>query len=223
MPNPPNRRTTRWLRAAAPVAVLAWTLTACGGGDSGTEGAEGARKDVKGSRSAAAPTASEAAGGGTADSGDSGDGGDSGRSEADGRKAGHTFEVKAEKVDVGTEAEAVELAAARGEGRVPATAHLRFTNRGATIAAAPRTGTIEVRAHGRPGTPVTRHTASAEGAAGCEDQDRIRNWKRGETHVLCATALVPRGAGDLEVRWVKDASDGFSYSWDFKNAAQARG
>ncbi|AJE85363.1 hypothetical protein SLNWT_4987 [Streptomyces albus] len=220
MPNPPNRRTTRWLRAAAPVAVLAWTLTACGGGDSGTEGAEGARKDVKGSGSAAAPTASEAAGGGTADSGD---GGDSGRAEADGRKAGHTFEVKAEKVDVGTEAEAVELAAARGEGRVPATAHLRFTNRGATIAAAPRTGTIEVRAHGRPGTPVTRHTASAEGAAGCEDQDRIRNWKRGETHVLCATALVPRGAGDLEVRWVKDASDGFSYSWDFKNAAQARG
>ncbi|MFE5396863.1 hypothetical protein ACFQ9U_20160 [Streptomyces sp. NPDC056568] len=186
-------------RLAAPVAVLALALTACGAGGG---------EDVD-ARSPGAPAAPErAASGGDVAVGEAVTG-----KVAEGPGA-VTYEVVARKVDVGTEAEAAEAVAdaADAEGRVPAVAHLEYTHRGGPAL----TGGSEVHdaaavfADGQRGGILV---GAPDDAPGCEDPYGVESWKQGESHVFCETYLVPADATSVEVHWSEE--DGEPWVWKF--------
>lgn len=195
----PHRKTA--LRLAAPVAALA--LTACGGGDDDT--GAGATSP---STTEASPTPSGPASGGDMGEGES----------ATGKVAEDpgeiTFGVVAQKVGVGTEAEAAKAVAdaADAKGKVLATAYLKYTHKngpaltegsgvhdGATVFADGQRGGVLIGA--------------SEDAAGCEDPYDVESWKQGESHVFCETYVIPAGASSVEVHWSEE--DGEPYIWKF--------
>ncbi|GAA3098988.1 hypothetical protein ACFQ0X_08015 [Streptomyces rectiviolaceus] len=183
------------LRVAAPVAVLALALTACGGGD---------KKD-----SADKPKAkSSPESGGELGTGES----------ATGKvKEGDTpvtYEITAQKVELGTEAETKKMVAdpKEAKGLVPAIAYVKYTHKsGAALAETPDANdATTVWADGKRGTLVI---GAADDAPGCEDASSIEGWKQGQTHVLCDTYLVPKDAKDLEIHWSEE--DGEPFIWKF--------
>ncbi|MFV0133414.1 hypothetical protein ACLGIH_09275 [Streptomyces sp. HMX87] len=194
-------------RLAAPVAVLTLVLAACGGGGGGEDTA-----DAKGAGATAAAQAgaspSRSASGGDLPAGEPATG-------TVAEEPGEvTYEIVAEKVDVGTEAEAAKAVAdaADAKGRVPAVAHVKYTHRGGPAL----TGTADVAdgtavfADGQRGAVLV---GAAEDARGCEDPYGVGSWKRGESHVFCETYLVPADAGSVEVHWSQE--DGEPYVWRF--------
>ncbi|MGW2296921.1 hypothetical protein [Streptomyces violaceorubidus] len=197
----PHRKTA--LRLAAPLAVLALALTACGGGDEDT----GA--DEKGGASAASsPSPSRPASGGDMAQGESA----TGKVAEDPGEV--TYEVLAQKVEVGTEAEAAKAVAdaADAKGKVLATAHMRYTHRGGpalTEGSDAHDGTT-VFADGQRGGVLI---GAAEDAPGCEDPYDVESWKRGESHVFCETYVIPADAAGVEVHWSEE--DGEPYVWKF--------
>ncbi|WP_308403796.1 hypothetical protein [Streptomyces rhizoryzae] len=192
-----------WLRAAAPVAVLALTLTACGGtnGAAGTAGPAGAA--ARPNAAAAAPAADTGPAapsrGGALGPGRSG----TGRYREDAGKV--TYEVAAQKVRVGTEAEAQKMVQdpKDANGLVPATAYVKFTNRGPSVVTGlPRVANgTEIYADGQRGGLLLGSPANLPG---CEDPLDIDDWAVGRSHVICQTYMIPRGARSLEVRWGDD-------------------
>ncbi|MFH9733593.1 hypothetical protein [Streptomyces sp. NPDC017260] len=188
-------------RLAAPVAVLALALTACGGGDDA--GATGpASPGVS-----AAP--SRAASGGDLATGESATG-----KVAEG-PGEVTYEVVARKVEVGTEAEAAKAVAdaADAEGRVLAVAHVEYTHKGGpalTEGSDVHDGTT-VFADGQRGGVLVG--GASDDAPGCEDPYDVRSWKQGESHVFCETYLVPADATSVEVHW--EERDGEPYVWRY--------
>ncbi|MFE1586057.1 hypothetical protein ACFW6Q_10250, partial [Streptomyces sp. NPDC058737] len=125
-----------------------------------------------------------------------------------------TYEVLAQKVDVGTEAEAAKAVAdaADAKGRVLATAHIKYTHKsgpaltegsdvhdGATVFADGQRGGVLIGA--------------SEDAPGCEDPYDVESWKQGESHVFCETYVIPAGATSVEVHWSEE--DGEPYVWKF--------
>ncbi|QKW08875.1 hypothetical protein HUT18_23345 [Streptomyces sp. NA04227] len=221
-----HTRRTPWLRTAASLALLpllAVALTACGGDDEGGDKAKdpassGSPSDKPSGTPTGKPSAKPS---GSPDDGQELGPGESGRGEVANRKTETTYVAGAQKVDIGTEADARKLVddPALVEGKVPATAYLKLTNDdGGTIAGHPRIGDIRLTADGQPGTPLD--SAEVRGkdvppAKGCETPEEITNWKEGESHVFCETFLIPKGAVKVLVQWVKDPADGFTYSWDF--------
>ncbi|WP_055701389.1 hypothetical protein [Streptomyces silaceus] len=183
------------LRAAAPVAVLALALTACGGGDD-KKSDDNAKSDAASSQAKPKEAPALAAGESTTGKVKEGDG-------------TVTYDVAAEKVDLATEAETKKLVSdpKRAEGLVAATAHLKYTHKGgAPLTDTPDApDTTEIYADGARGGLLI---GAAEDAAGCEDKLDLEGWKKGESHVLCETYLVPAGAKSLEVHWAeKDGAD----------------
>lgn len=192
------------LRLVAPVAVLALALTACGGGDDTT--------DAKGTRTAqakASPSPEPTSGGemGAAESA-------TGKVAEDPGEV--TYEVLAQKVDVGTEAEAAKAVSEpdKVKGKVLAVAHLKYTHKngpaltdgsdvhdGATVFADGQRGSVLIGA--------------SEDAAGCEDPYDVDSWKQGESHVFCETYVIPANAKSVEVHWSEE--DGEPYIWKFPN------
>ncbi|NBE53466.1 hypothetical protein GUY60_18960 [Streptomyces sp. YC537] len=202
-------RRSRVLRAAAPVAVLALALTACGGSDSG---GESAGKEKQGT-SEGKPK------------GDSPEGGEEGA--PGGLKAGEsvtaafkeddakiTYEIAAQKVDVATEAETAKLVEdpKDAKGLVAATAHVKFTNKsGGVVESSPDAGSeTEIYADGARGGLLM---FADESAAGCDDTLDIENWKAGQSYTICQTYMIPANAKSIEVRWPEKG--GATHSWGF--------
>ncbi|MEU7582737.1 hypothetical protein AB0B50_34740 [Streptomyces sp. NPDC041068] len=183
------------LRAAAPVAVLALALTACGGGDD-KKAEDKPKGDSANSQAKPKEPSALAAGESTTGKVKEGD-------------ATVTYEVAAQKIDVGTEAETKKLVSdpKRAKGLVAATAHVKYTHKGgAPLTDTPDApDTTEIYADGTRGGLLI---GAAEDAPGCEDKLDLEGWKKGESHVLCETYLIPAGAKSLEVHWAeKDDAD----------------
>jgi hypothetical protein len=193
------------LRLAAPVAVLALALTACSGGDDEADAKSPATSQAK-----ASPAARKPSSGGALKPGRSA----TGVYEEDRGKV--TYEILAERVDVGTEAEAAQAVAdpEDAKGLVLAVAHVTFTHRGGpALTGSPQVGDgTTVWADGQRGSILI---GAAEDAAGCEDPYDIEGWKQGESHTFCETYLVPAGAKTVEVHWQEAEAE--PYTWTFPN------
>ncbi|MFG3126177.1 hypothetical protein [Streptomyces tendae] len=200
----PHRKTA--LRLVAPVAVLALALTACGGGDDDT-GAD-AKGEGTTESAAASPSPSQPVSGGDMAQGESA----TGRVAEDPGEV--TYDVVAQKVEVGTEAEAAKAVAdaADAEGKVLATAHIKYTHKSGpalTEGSDVHDGTT-VFADGQRGGVLI---GASEDAPGCEDPYDVESWKQGESHVFCETYVIPAGATSVEVHWSEE--DGEPYVWKF--------
>ncbi|ARF56973.1 hypothetical protein [Streptomyces gilvosporeus] len=207
-----------WLRAAAPVAVLAMplalTLTACGG----KEDASGAQVDAakSGSGAASGATAQKNAADRVVSSGlKPGQSGTRKFREGSG-KLTVTYEIAAQKVHVGTEADAQKLVSdpKDAKGLVAATAFVKYTNKGGgEVTGLPDVDNqAEIYADGRRGGLLI---GAAENLPGCDDPIDIDSWKTGQSHVICQTYMIPKGAKSMEVHWAADDADGDPLIWKF--------
>ncbi|MEG3629036.1 hypothetical protein [Streptomyces poriticola] len=202
----PHHKTA--LRLAAPVAVLALALTGCGGGEEDDPAdAKGAAGRTASARAGASP--SEPASGGALAAGESATG-------TVAEEPGEvTYEIVAEKVEVGTEEEAAEAVAdpEDAKGKVLAVAQVRYTHRGGPAL----TGTADVDdatavfAGGRRGAVLIGAT---ESAPGCENPYEVESWNPGESHVFCETYVIPADATSVAVHWSEE--DGEPYIWTFE-------
>ncbi|MFD5838454.1 hypothetical protein ACFWHV_33615 [Streptomyces collinus] len=192
------------LRLVAPVAVLALTLTACGGGDDTTDAKS------KGTAQAKTSPSPEPASGGELGTGESA----TGKVAEDPGEV--TYEVLAQKVEVGTEAEAAKAVSEpdKVKGKALAVAYVKYTHKSGpalTEGSDVHDGTT-VFADGQRGTVLI---GASEDAAGCEDPYDVESWKQGESHVFCETYVVPANAKSVEVHWSEE--DGEPYIWKFPN------
>lgn len=182
-----HRRTTS--RVIGSAAVLALALTACGGD-----------KKVSPDRKKVARGAGESATG-----------------EAKEGNVLVTYTLTAQKVDLGTEAETARMVSEPKEakGLVPAIAYVKYTHKsGPNLTQRPRAShPTTIWADGRRGTLIV---GAADDAPGCEAPSSVKSWKRGESHVLCETYLVPKDAKDLEVHWSEQ--NGRTFVWKFPAA-----
>ncbi|MFG3247367.1 hypothetical protein [Streptomyces sp. NPDC048187] len=197
----PHRKTA--LRLAAPVAVLALALTACGGGDDDSDA------DAKaGATAAASPSPSGPVSGGDMAQGESA----TGKVAEDPGQV--TYDVVAQKVEVGTEAEAAKAVAdaADAKGKVLATAYVKYTHKSgpALTEGSDVHDATTVFADGQRGGVLI---GASEDAAGCEDPYDVDSWKQGESHVFCETYVIPANAKSVEVHWSEE--DGEPYVWTF--------
>ncbi len=192
------------LRAVAPAAVLALTLSACGGGDDADADAK------KSPEPKATASQAKAASGGELATGESATGK---VEEEDGTV---TYEITAQKVDLGTEAEAAKLVQdkADAKGMALAVAHVKYTHKaGPALSTDSDAGDgTTIWADGQRGTLLL---GSADDAPGCEDPYDVESWKTGESHTFCESYLVPANAKSLEVHWSEE--DGEPYIWKFPN------
>ena len=193
------------LRAVAPAAVLALTLSACGGGDDNA--ATDAKKPSK--PKATAPQAKPASGGELAT-------GESATGKVEEEDGKVTYEITAQKVDLGTEAEAAKLVQdkADAKGMALAVAHVKYTHKsGPALTSDSDAGDgTTIWADGKRGALLI---GAADDAPGCEDPYDVESWKSGESHVFCESYLVPSNAKSLEVHWSEE--DGEPYIWKFPN------
>lgn len=203
----PHHKPTR-LALAMPVALLALTLSACGGGD-----------DSAGSTGQSAPSSKDTSPTATASQAEAASGGDVATGESVTGKVAEeegevTYEITAEKVDLGTEAEAAAVVKdkADAKGMVMAVAHVRFTHKsGPTLSSSSdvNDGTT-ISADDQRGAVVL---FAPDDAPGCEDVYDIESWKAGESHTVCTTYLIPAAAKDVQVHWSEE--DGEPYIWTF--------
>ncbi|MBD0424180.1 hypothetical protein H0H10_34305 [Streptomyces sp. TRM S81-3] len=200
----PHHRTVP--RLVAPVAVLTLALTACGSADDGTDAERAAAPATS------APPSPSASAGGAMARGES----------ATGKVDEVTYAVVAQRVDVGTRAQAAKAVAdaADAEGRVPVVAHVAYTHKGGpdlTDGSGVRDRTA-VFADGRRGAVLA---GASEAAPGCEDPYGVGSWERGGRHVFCVTYLVPADATSVEVHWSPEGGE--PYVWSFPGPDQQRG
>ncbi|QIY59989.1 hypothetical protein HEP86_24685 [Streptomyces sp. RPA4-5] len=197
---------TALLRAAAPVAVLALALTACGGNKKSTATDDAPKtKTEKGSSAPADSGELKAGQGGT------------GKFKEDSGTI--TYEVAAQKVHVSTEAETKKLVSdpKRAKGLVTATAWVKYTNKGGgVVKESPDVADeSEIYADGQRGGLLI---GAAEDGPGCEDTLDIENWKAGQSHTICQTYMIPKGAKSVEVHWAGEGQSGSPLIWKFDNA-----
>ncbi|MGW5733741.1 hypothetical protein [Streptomyces sp. NPDC055261] len=182
-----HRRTTS--RVVGPVVVLALALTACGGDK---KVSPDRKKIARGTGQSAVGEAKEGA-------------------------VLVTYALTAQKVELGTEAETAKMVSEPEEakGLVPAIARVRYTHKsGPTLTQRPRAShPTTIYADGRRGTLIV---GAADHAPGCESPSSVKSWKRGQSHVLCETYLVPKDAKDLEVHWSEQ--NGRTFVWKFPAA-----
>ena len=180
------------LRVAAPVAVLALALTACNGGDGNKEEAGKFKPGARGTGESATGTAGEGL-------------------------VSVTYDLTAQKVELGTEAETAKMVSdpKAAKGLIPAVAYVKYTHEsGPTLTQSPRASQpTQIWADGKRGTLIV---GAADHAPGCESPASIKGWKQGESHVMCETYLVPKDAKDLEVHWSE--LDGEPFIWKFTAA-----
>ncbi|KAF4410429.1 MULTISPECIES: hypothetical protein [Streptomyces] len=197
-------RNSLWLRAAAPVAVLALALTACGGSDDSASADKKPADAVgKADTKPQEEEPKELAVGESAE----------GVVEEDAGKI--TYTAVAKKVDVGTEEDTKKLVSdpKKAEGLVPVVAHLEYTLKdGGVVPDYPSVNDdVEIHADGQRGTILI---GASDDAQGCDDKNEIENWKKGESYVLCETYMIPVGAKELQVHWTAN-DDAEPAIWKF--------
>ncbi|MET9083187.1 hypothetical protein ABZX77_15035 [Streptomyces sp. NPDC004237] len=188
------------LRLATPLAVLALTLTACGGGDSDTT----AQQTTTQAKSSPSKTASST----RLIAGDS----VSGKITED--TGTITYGVSAQRLTFGTEAQAKAAVQdpADAKGKVLAVASVRYTHQaGPTLTSATNaTDSTTVWAGGQRGAILL---GSPTDAPGCDDPYDIDAWTTGQSHTICEFYLIAATAKKAEVHWSPD--DGTPYVWTF--------
>ncbi|MBL1091859.1 MULTISPECIES: hypothetical protein [Streptomyces] len=203
---------TAWLRVTAPVAVLALALTACGD-KKDTSAAQDGKKSNAGAGAPKTDKTSDPAGGGARKPGQAG----TGRFKEE--SGNITYEVVAQKVHVGTEAETKKLVSdpKDAKGLVAATAWVKFTNKGGgVVKELPKVGNeTELYGDGRPGALLI---GAAEDGPGCEDTIDIENWKAGQSHTICQTYMLPKGTKSVEVHWAGEGQSASPFIWRFSSA-----
>ncbi|MDQ1031436.1 hypothetical protein QF035_009018 [Streptomyces umbrinus] len=199
------------LLIVAPVAVLALTLSACGDADNS------ANADVKESTTPKSNTAPEAAASQSEEaSGGELAAGESATATVKEESGNVTYEITAEKVELGTEAEAAKLVRdpADAKGMALAVAHLKFTHKSgpALTSDSEANDSTVIYADGQKGALLI---GASDDAPGCEDPYDIEGWAPSESHTLCESYLVPAAAKEVEVHWSEE--DGEPYIWKFPN------
>lgn len=191
------------LRLASPIAVLALTLSACGGSDDDTS-----TDSKKTTQPKATASPSKESSGGELATGESAAGK---VKEEDGTV---TYDITAEKVDLGTEAEAAKLVQdpADAKGMALAVAHVKFTHKtGPTLTTESDAGDgTTIWADGRRGALLI---GASDDAPGCEDPYDVESFKAGDSHTFCESYLVPANAKSLEVHWAEEKGE--PYIWKF--------
>ncbi|MFG2440570.1 hypothetical protein [Streptomyces sp. NPDC048508] len=191
--------------AAVPTVLLALTLSACGGGD------DTASNKPAPDKATTAAVPSKSASGGDVGTGESATGK---VAEDDGTV---TYAITAEKVDLGTEAQAAQLVRdkADAKGKVLAVAHVRFTHKSgpAVSSSSDVNDGTTIWADGQRGAILI---GAPDDAPGCEDTYDIENWKVGESHTVCTSYLIPAAAKKIQVHWSEE--DAQPYIWTFPNA-----
>lgn len=216
-----------WLRAAAPVAVLALALTACGGNkdapSSASASAPGSGSGVDdGKNSADAVAAADEKSPQTPQPSEPSGGvlrpGRSGTGQYREESGKTTYEVVAQKVHVGTEAEARKVVQSPedAKGLVAVTAYVKFTNKGPGIVKGlPKVDNgTEIYADGQRGGLLI---GAPESLPGCEDPIDIDNWQVGESHTICQTYMIPEHSTSLEVHWGEEGA-ARPFIWKFDGA-----
>ncbi|MGW2325436.1 hypothetical protein ACWC5C_06680 [Streptomyces sp. NPDC001700] len=202
---------TTWLCVAAPVGVLALTLTACGSSGkkshtstspkhkphsrfsgthkNGTRGASAAAKAVLKPGQSASRAFKEDTG------------------------VKPFYSITARRIDIGTAAEAKALVSdpADAKGKVPATGYVTYRHlSGAAVKEWPRVGDYaDVYADGQRGAKVI----GGDAPKGCVDPDAVKNWKDGQSYSLCNTFLIPADTKRLEIAWTEIG--GKPFVWKF--------
>ncbi|MEN8654021.1 hypothetical protein ABCR94_26305 [Streptomyces sp. 21So2-11] len=201
------------LRAAAPIALLALALTACGPTDSSSD--DKGKADPKPANGASEGTEPEEAGDDSA-AGASLKPGESSTVDFKEDTGKFTYKIAAQKVEVGTEAEAQKLVSdpKDAEGLVVAVAHVKFTNTGGgVVKKSPDVGDeTEIYADGTRGGLLI---GSAEDTNGCSAVTEIENWKIGQSYTICETYMIPKDSKAIEVRWAEES--GKTLAWTFQN------
>ncbi|MER8154876.1 hypothetical protein [Streptomyces sp. NPDC094472] len=204
---------TTWLRVGAPVAVLALALTACGPfgekGDTSENARHTSRSEAAGGDQGGAQTVGMRSKGGVFWPGQTGT-----RAFKEDTGVEPTYRIAAQKVDIGTadEAKALVPDPADAKGLVPAVASVKYTHlRGATVREYPRVGDYaEVYADGRRGAKVVGDAGQPKG---CADPDEIKDWKNGQSYLLCTTFLIPARAREVEVMWTEIGGEPFTWAF----------
>ncbi|TLS45819.1 hypothetical protein FE633_13420 [Streptomyces montanus] len=188
------------LRIAAP-ALLVLTLSACGGGGDD-------KPDADAKKSSPKATQAKPASGGELDTGESATG------KVKEGDAEITYDITAQKVDIGSEAEAQKLVQdpADAKGMVLAVAHVQFTHKaGPALTESPDANdSTTIWADGQKGALLI---GASDDSPGCEDPIDIESWKSGESHVLCESYLIPSKTKSVEVRWSEE--NGEPFIWKF--------
>ncbi|MEV0221832.1 hypothetical protein [Streptomyces sp. NPDC050704] len=191
------------LRVAAPAVVLALTLSACGDGDDTADAKKPSKPKAKASQA-------KAVSGGDMATGESATG------KVEEENGTVTYDITAQKVDLGTEAEAAKLVQdkADAKGMALAVAHVKYTHKsGPALTSDSDAGDgTTIWADGTRGTLLI---GASDDAPGCEDPYDVESWKSGESHTFCESYLVPVNAKSLEVHWSEE--DGEPYIWKFPN------
>ncbi|MFF1714387.1 hypothetical protein [Streptomyces sp. NPDC058268] len=205
-----QNRKMLWLRTAAPVAVLAVALTACD--DGGSDKISSSKDNTSSSTGTASKLQDDKADDHQLGAGQSAT---VTFKEDDGSI---TYSVVAQKVDFGTEADTRKLVSdpEKAKGFVPVVAHVKYTNKGGgAVSSYPSVGdNVEIYADGARGSILI---GASDDAPGCESDSDIENWAEGQSHVICETYMIPKGARDVAVHWVAEDSHK-PYVWTFKNS-----
>ncbi|AJZ86100.1 hypothetical protein AS97_36670 [Streptomyces sp. AgN23] len=204
---------TTWPRVGAPVAVLTLALTACGPfgekGDTSENARHTSRSEAAGGDRGGAQTVGMRSGGGTFWPGQTGT-----RAFKEDTGVEPIYRIAAQKVDIGTadETKALVPDPAQAKGLVPAVAAVNYTHlRGATVREYPRVGDYaEVYADGRRGAKVVGDAGQPKG---CADPDEIKDWKNGQSYLLCTTFLIPARARSVEVMWTEIGGEPFTWAF----------
>lgn len=127
-----------------------------------------------------------------------------------------TYEVVADGVNVGTNADARKILANadQAKDRLLAVAQVKFTYRGGDpVGRYPKVGNeTEMVVDGRPVPPLI--TFGGPPPEGCDRASTIDTWPQGESHILCRSFLIPPDAKTMEVHWGKDGADPFIWKFD---------
>ncbi|MEU8824219.1 hypothetical protein [Streptomyces sp. NPDC048636] len=201
------------LRIGAPVAILALALTGCG--SHGKKGSSAKSKKHKSSSShLSGGHRSGAKKSRPATSSLLRPGQSASRAFREDTGVKPFYRIAAQKVDIGTNAEAKALVSdpADAKGKVPAVVYVTYTHvTGPEVPEFPRVGDYaDVLAGGRRGTKVIGVTKEPKG---CADADEIKNWKDDQSYTLCNTFLVPEHPKSLRVTWTEIGGDPFT--WKF--------
>ena len=193
------------LRAAAPVAVLALALTACGSNDSPDEG----KKDAKAGTSQ--DDKSEQRDQETQDKGPWTVGETApGTHEFESGSEKADIEITAKKVDTGKNADLLAAGLKKSDVKTmyPVFVHFTYTLKKTAKPMDDPDFNLKARVMGTGNEPgrklITIGAADIKG--GCPDQEDI-TWKQGDTHDVCSTFLMAEGKDVEQVAWAGDLSN----------------